>query len=291
MADALTAIAEFLTKPPAQFAAGGVLGVIVWKFFETVENLLTEKTKFEIAVWLVGVKTADKVPWPETFARLFDRVFGEKHLSLKCFSRSVIASLSVFSLNVLFLSGWPGLTMFESWRMWTIIVFTNCVPDYLSLVKTRFLLKRATEYGRRSVVWVLLLPFDAATSYLISGIFLALVVWVISFNDPGLIRRSYLDLLLGFIRGVAPALLRPTKPGEGGQEKFFVYPAFFACIWLWLYAGSGFILKAARRFDIGFDWFNRKFDIEKKPLSAIGLVAGCIVAVIWWGVVVVRWIV
>src|ERR1035437_8772791 len=43
--------------------------------------------------------------------------------------------------------------------------------------------------------------------------------------------------------------------------------AFFTSIWLWLYAGSGFILKAARRFDIGFDWFNRKFDIEKKPLQ------------------------
>jgi hypothetical protein len=52
---------------------------------------------------------------------------------------------------------------------------------------------------------------------------------------------------------------------------------------VWLYAGSGFLLKAARRFDIGFQWFNRKFDIEKKPLSAIGLVAGALVAVVDWG--------
>jgi len=46
------------------------------------------------------------------------------------------------------------------------------------------------------------------------------------------------------------------------------FPAFFTSIWLWLwlYAGSGFLLKAARRFDIGFDWFNRHFDIERKPL-------------------------
>ena len=28
------------------------------------------------------------------------------------------------------------------------------------------------------------------------------------------------------------------------------------------------VLEAAgRRFDIGFDWFNRHFDIEKKPLQ------------------------
>jgi hypothetical protein len=66
-----------------------------------------------------------------------------------------------------------------------------------------------------------------------------------------------------------------------------VYPAFFTSIWLWLYAGSGFLLKAARRFDLGFDWFNRKFDIEKKPLQSIGLVAGALVAVVYWTAVIV----
>jgi hypothetical protein len=29
-----------------------------------------------------------------------------------------------------------------------------------------------------------------------------------------------------------------------------------ASLWLWLYAGAGTLLKAARRFDIGFEWFN-----------------------------------
>jgi hypothetical protein len=49
----------------------------------------------------------------------------------------------------------------------------------------------------------------------------------------------------------------------------------------------GFPLKAARRFDIGFEWFNRKFDIEKKPLQCIGLVAGALVAVVYWAAVIV----
>jgi hypothetical protein len=38
---------------------------------------------------------------------------------------------------------------------------------------------------------------------------------------------------------------------------FIIWPAFFASISLWFYAGSGFLLKASRRFDIGFQWFNR----------------------------------
>jgi hypothetical protein len=66
-----------------------------------------------------------------------------------------------------------------------------------------------------------------------------------------------------------------------------IFPAFFTSIWLWLYAGSGLLLKAVRRFDIGFDWFNRHFDIEKKPLQSIGLVAGALVAVVYWAAVIV----
>lgn len=63
--------------------------------------------------------------------------------------------------------------------------------------------------------------------------------------------------------------------------------ALLTSVWLWFYAGSGFLLKFARRFDLGFQWFNRRFDIEKKPLSSIGLVAGSLVALIYWVAVIV----
>jgi hypothetical protein len=61
----------------------------------------------------------------------------------------------------------------------------------------------------------------------------------------------------------------------------FVFASFFRSIWL--YAGAGFMLKFARRFDKSLGWFNRRFDIEKHPLSSIGLVAGALVAVVYWG--------
>jgi hypothetical protein len=67
----------------------------------------------------------------------------------------------------------------------------------------------------------------------------------------------------------------------------FGYPVFFAFLWFFLYSCSGVLLKAARRFDMGFDWFNRHFDIEKKPLQSIGLVAGVLVAVVYWAAVIV----
>jgi len=65
------------------------------------------------------------------------------------------------------------------------------------------------------------------------------------------------------------------------------YPAFFPSIWLWLYADSGFLLKAASRFDKVFNLFNLKFKIEEKPLQSIGLVAGALVAIIYWLAVII----
>jgi hypothetical protein len=80
-----------------------------------------------------------------------------------------------------------------------------------------------------------------------------------------------------------------TEPEQ--HFAYLLFPAFFTSSWLWLYTCAGSTLIAARRFDIGFDWFNRKFDIEKKPLQSIGLVAGALVAVVYWMAVIVGWLV
>jgi hypothetical protein len=72
---------------------------------------------------------------------------------------------------------------------------------------------------------------------------------------------------------------------RAGQEC--LVPVVIMGISIWLPFVSGFLLKAARRLDLGFDWFNRTFDIERKPLQSIGLVAGALVAVVYWSVVIV----
>jgi hypothetical protein len=58
----------FINSPPGVLIAGGAFGGMVWKFFERVEAGLTARTKFEIAVWLVGVELGKTIsPWPLTF--------------------------------------------------------------------------------------------------------------------------------------------------------------------------------------------------------------------------------
>jgi hypothetical protein len=46
--------------------------------------------------------------------------------------------------------------------------------------------------------------------------------------------------------------------------------------------------RSYSRLSIGFEWFNKKCDIEKKPLQSIGLVAGALVAIVYWAAVIVN---
>src|SRR5580704_12663168 len=102
VADALTSITNLINSPPGQLIAGGVLAGIVWKFFERVEAVLTDSTKFEIAVWLVGVKIGQKIePWPATFTQLFGRVFGSPSGRTVRFSRSCYSTLLTLALGVI----------------------------------------------------------------------------------------------------------------------------------------------------------------------------------------------
>jgi hypothetical protein len=62
-------IQKFINSPPGAAVAGAALASSVWKAFDKIESILSDQTKLEIAVWLVGLKTSQKVrPWPNTFA-------------------------------------------------------------------------------------------------------------------------------------------------------------------------------------------------------------------------------
>jgi hypothetical protein len=120
-------------------------------------------------------------------------------------------------------------------------------------------------------------------SLFVATIFQNMIVGITSIPmQHGRFRNSILATVINL--GSEPGELRSI--GLHGAGLWF-YPAFFTSIWLWLYAGSGFLLKAARHFDIGFQWFNGHADIEHKPLQAIGLVAGVLVAIVYWSAIVV----
>jgi hypothetical protein len=255
----------------------------VWKFFERVEAVLTDQTKLEIAVWLLGVKVGQKVePWPSTCVRLFDEVFGwnEGVPYFKTFLYAVILTVAAFVLTIIlgllgiwepplaaFSLGVSGYPEFQS---------LTGVPIYISVIVTRLLMYLM---GRTPSAWKWTAIIGVQSSLCLYLGILGLKVEALWFDRP-----SYGAATIPFwpdLPKMVAALFHRRFPLNA------VYPVLLTSIWLWLYASSGFVLKGARHFDIGFQWFNRHFEIEKKPLQCIGLVAGAIVALVYWAVVVV----
>ena len=308
MPDTLTTVTHLINSPPGQLAAGGVLAGIVWKFFERVGGVLNEQTNRDIGRWIrvksfeTGIVADEAANWPDTFAKVFDSIFGERHLTWFCFWRSAGTSLilAFISFGIMFQNVIGRVSLHSLIAdvellalFYPLLFVTNVIPDYLSLLETRKVLWLISR-TRNTWLRIMRIVFDGAATIVIAAWGAAIFAVINSFirqthpftwqHGLGVIL-TYPVLLVRNGKGFFGELLRSD---EGLSLAYvMILPAFVTSIWLWLYAGAGFLLKAARRFDIGFDWFNRRFDIEKKPLQSIGLVAGALVAVVYWAVVIV----
>ena len=308
MPDTLTTVTHLINSPPGQLAAGGVLAGIVWKFFERVGGVLNEQTNRDIGRWIrvksfeTGIVADEAANWPDTFGKVFDSIFGKRHLTWFCFWRSAGTSLilAFISFGIMFQNVIGRVSLHSLIAdvellalFYPLLFVTNVIPDYLSLLETRKVLWLISR-TRNTWLRIMRIVFDGAATIVIAAWGAAIFAVVNSFirqthpftwqHGLGVIL-TYPVLLVRNGKGFFGELLRSD---EGLSLAYvMILPAFVTSIWLWLYAGAGFLLKAARRFDIGFDWFNRRFDIEKKPLQSIGLVAGALVAVVYWAVVIV----
>jgi hypothetical protein len=306
MPNVFTNITNLISSPPGQIAAGGVLAGIVWKFFEKVEAVLTENTKLEIAVWLIGLDFRKRAAnWPSTFAKIFDRVFGENHFSWKCFLRSCLASYASFIITVvlsgrqlrplarnLFIRGGPQFFPFFLVNS----MLGNLLPDYVSLYKSRYIVGVMSK-TKNLLAQMGLFVGDIVLTCVVGLVAVTIgtsVHWFLGWELSDNARVIGMSGYLQMVKAIPDTVLHAVTTRSGmtyGVGVLFFYPAFFTSIWALMYFVAGVFIVSLRRFDIGFQWFNRKFDIEHKPLSSIGLVAGAIVAVLWWTVVVVRWVV
>ena len=67
--------------------AGSVLGV-----FELGERFASQRAKDALSKWLLTFDVHKAAALPDGTQELFERIFGERHLSLKCFIRSAAFS-------------------------------------------------------------------------------------------------------------------------------------------------------------------------------------------------------
>ncbi len=292
----LSLLGKLILSAVSLALAGFSVWLIVAGFFSWVESLLKNATKSEIAGWLIGVEIGKKVDgWPGTFVRVFDQVFGEKHLSWKCFWRSCTASLGATLLAGVLTyvtrrrssSTHSADYVYQHVYDVASVFIANVLPDYFAYFLTRLALRNLMKRQCLSS-WAIVIILQVAITLYLSSIAFTAAFFLYGWEQP---EWHFTDFATSVWRDAVTNPLYPIWTLIFYHNWMFIFPSFFTSTWLFLYVGSGFLLKAARRFDIAFKWFNRKFDFETRPLSAIGLVAGALVAVIWWTCVIVKGIV
>ena len=76
--------------------AGSVLGV-----FELGERFASQRAKDALSKWLLTFEVRKEGALPDGTQELFERIFGERHFSLKCFMRSAAFSLGAMALIII----------------------------------------------------------------------------------------------------------------------------------------------------------------------------------------------
>jgi hypothetical protein len=140
----------------------------LWFLFEKAEVSSSAEARHDVAGWLSSSRGEEIARVPEQFAHLFDRVFGERHLTWRCFRSSALASVSsVITVGVLWIAVFFPITGVShtpdgvadvSMTMDLASVLTeglavglavallvNALPDYLSLLETRLVISLARE--------------------------------------------------------------------------------------------------------------------------------------------------
>jgi len=255
----------------------------IWLLFERAEVVVTPETKAAISRWLRNLDPTTAFPnWPATFAAVFDRIFGERHLSSRCFWRSCAASFISVVIVTLF---WAALRPHQFAKfvkdanyiflvlIFVAAVYLNFIPDYLSLLESRYIIRLMSK--THSMIRVLAyFAFDLVVSAaIILGAFITWLAPYLFLSDEPLFN-SFLSVLLHLL------LLSSLSEGLPSFGICF-YSTFFTSVWVWLYASSGLVVRLGQYLGISLRGLKMILDIDKKPLRSMGLVAMLLVTLVY----------
>jgi hypothetical protein len=300
---------------------GGWLALLggIWFLFDKSEAVASQETKLTIRRWLqiAGSPSSEhSANWQQTFGRLFDHVFGQRHLTWHCFLRSCGASLCATAIVGI---AWIALTRPSSGGLlalayafpWILPVIAsttvgvNLIADYFSLLKTRLVIRWMGQTESPAALTALLAadliatPCIAVAGFLGTFLIMRPLTMAIFSEPPTMSLGDFLRhvVLLGDMLTVRLLMLEPGETSKSWAfASEFVLPstpwfcvAFFTSAWAWLYALSGTAVKLVRRLRVGVWVVSQVLDVEGKPIASIGWVAMLIATGVYWTVFLAHW--
>ncbi len=204
----------------------------VYRLFIIAEDNIKDEEKEGFSNWLNDVFLNAGNRWSFFFSKLFDSVFGTNHFSLKCFFRSSLASVfSIFIIGLFILTidneaigrDMSFMTFFQN-PLFLFGIFINVIPDYLSLLQTRWIIKKLNSEEDISDQFILII-FDLILTFLIFFI-VGFITLKLMYELTGYGAESFGKWIDYCIGAVFPSF------GDFDESIFMVFWAtFFTSIW------------------------------------------------------------
>jgi len=295
------------TWPVGQFLACLLIVVLVVALFVLGDRALEDTGRGELGGWLLDELPAEARAdaLPKTFIEWFDRLFQTRAVSvfglglhLPKIGRSALASfVALVAAFIMWFAnkggladppemdgGVVGLVLIYG----GVTVFTNLIPDYLSLVESRFVLGRMSE--SRSVAaklgWLMV---DAAATCAIVFCFLWLSGWLLlplvpehlSYAVGCLSRESFTFSRMVDI--TIAGLTFSTPPGTLNYDVsgIYIFSSFFTSFWVWLFLGSSLLVRVAQFVPGVREFLRRACRVHDYPLRVLAVVSGLVAVVLF----------
>ena len=304
---------EWLDSIWAVVGAGIGIFVSVNLLFFKSDDFFGKEFKEDVSLRLLCAEPPDSnSSWPDLFIRLFDRIFKRRQktngkqllewrlfVSWRTFLLSILASIiAVIIVGSIRLAVDPMLfeSIFHEYDSLNILVgmititfvalFLNVIPDYVSILGTRYLLHWLSG---RSSAWRLsgLLALDAAASaiifLLLGGFILWMALILIGYDNRGSLLGGYLELIANY------KTIMWFEKGDTNLFGIFFYSTFFTSVWLWLFGLSHLAITLASRTGPLLRVVRYVLPIDEKPFRSLGIIAGLIAMLGYWGFAAYQW--
>jgi hypothetical protein len=247
---------------PAAVAATSVFGS-----FMVVEQIVSDEAKAALARQLKSFDVHSAVILPEGAIEIFHRVFGDRHLSIRCIWRSIC--FSALGTGILMAacvaSGPADLSFGLTFGIWSLYLALSLLPDYLNLYKTRVALRILQTYRITSTfVFVLLIVADFGIGYVTFSLVWPLMWLPIAPLEivAAAFRFSYeeFDRIISFRIPLS----------------VFFYAGMLPSAWLWIYAVSVLLTRIALRAEPLVRALQWILKIDAMPIRCIAAVAAAL---------------
>jgi len=156
----------------------------------------------------------------------------------------------------------------------------NLIPDYLSLLESRYIIRLMSRAGQEHKILVLLVLDFVVTALIaiVSIIYFQVRIGAALFDFPSISINSMDDLYFTIQYKIASF---HSLSSYVLSLAVFFYSTFFTSVWVWLFALSGMVVKIAGYFTSVLSRIAKILDIENKPLRSMGFVSIALVTLLF----------